>query len=122
MTLSFLQEFLIAEASDEVIVYQARRLHVRVRDRWPDEAESPLLEILAECFGFGRSCRDLSGSFPAAEFGLSVNEPPAVGVKNAELLLDLEKRTLALRTAASIFNRLRMICGSARRVRICFSV
>src|SRR5579862_9706827 len=91
--LSFLQDFLIAEATDEVIVYQTSRLHVRVRDRWPDEAESSLLEILAQYFGFGRSRWDLRRSFPAAEFGLPVDEPPAVGVKNAELLLDFQERT-----------------------------
>jgi PAS domain-containing protein len=35
-------------------------------------------------------CSDI---LPAAEFGLPADEPPAVGVKAAELLLDFEKRT-----------------------------
>jgi hypothetical protein len=52
---SLTQEFLIAEATDEVIVHQSSRLHVRMCDCWPDEAESPLLEILAQCLGFGGS-------------------------------------------------------------------
>src|SRR5882762_4713175 len=90
---SLTQEFLIAEATDEVIVHQSSRLHVRIRDCWPDEAESPQLEILAQCLGFGGSRWNLSRSLPAAEFGLPADEPPAVGVKAAELFLDFEKRT-----------------------------
>src|ERR1700730_12835953 len=87
------QEFPIAEATDEVIVHQSSRLHIRIRDCWPDEAESPLLEILAQCLGFGGSRWNLLRSFPTAEFGLPANEPPAVGVKAAELFPDLEKGT-----------------------------
>lgn len=66
-------------------------LHVRMHDRRADEAESPQLEIHAECHGFGRSPWNLSRGFPAVEFGLPADEPLAVGVKVAELLLDLEK-------------------------------
>src|SRR6266567_6978117 len=87
------QDFLIAEATDEVIVHQSSRLHVRIRDRRADKAESPLLEILAQCLGFGGARWNLSRSFPSAEFGFPADEPPAVGVKVAELFLDLEKRT-----------------------------
>src|SRR5882672_7224809 len=36
---------------------------------------------------------NLSRSLPVAEFGLPDDEPPAVGVKAAELFLDFEKRT-----------------------------
>src|SRR5260370_1477642 len=67
------QDFLIAEASNEVIVHQSSRLHVRRRDRRADKAESPLLEILAQCLGFGGSRWNLSRSFPAAEFPLRAN-------------------------------------------------
>src|SRR6202171_5709429 len=87
------EDFLIAEATDEVIVHQSSRLHVRIRDRRAYKAESPLLEILAQCLGFGGSRWNLSRSLPAAEFGLPADEPPAVGVKAAELFLDLEERT-----------------------------
>src|SRR6201982_627545 len=86
------QDFVIAEATDEVIVHQSSRLHVRIRDRRADKAESPLLEILAQCLGFGGSRWNLSRNFPAAAFGLPADEPPAIGVKAAELFLDLEKR------------------------------
>src|SRR5260221_14708581 len=82
---SLTQEFPIAEANDEVIVHQSSRLHVRICDCWANEAESPLLEILAQCLGFGRSRWNLSRSLPAADFGLPVDERPAVGVKPAEL-------------------------------------
>ena len=74
-----------------MIVHQSSCLHVRIRDRRADEAESPQLEILAECHGFGRSPWNLSRSFAAVEFGLPADEPLAVAVKVAELLLDLEK-------------------------------
>src|SRR5712671_1236981 len=90
---SLTQESLIAEATDEVIVHQSSRLHVRICDCWPDETKSPLLEILAQCLGFGGGRWNLSRGLPAAEFGLPADEPPAVGVKAAELFLDLEKRT-----------------------------
>src|SRR5579863_9940682 len=83
------QEFLITEATDEVIVHQSSGLHVRIRDCWPDEGESPVLEILAQCLGFGGSRWNLSRNFPAAEFGLPADEAPAVGVKATELFLDL---------------------------------
>ena len=76
-----------------MIVHQSSRLHVRICDCWANEAESPLLEILAQCLGFGGSRWNLSRSLPAADFGLPVDEPPAVGVKAAELCLDFEKRT-----------------------------
>src|ERR1700758_5227030 len=81
----------ITKTIDEVIVYHTNRLHVRVNDRWANEAESPVLEILAECLGFGRSRGNLSRSFPAVEFGPPADEPPAVGVKLLKLFLDLEK-------------------------------
>jgi hypothetical protein len=42
----------ISEAADEVVVHHADRLHVRIHDGRTDEAESALLEILAERVGF----------------------------------------------------------------------
>src|SRR5712675_2043647 len=71
------QEFLIAEATDEVIVHQSSRLHVRIRDCWPDEAESPQLEILAQCLGFGGSRWNLSRSLPAASAQATSSVRPA---------------------------------------------
>ena len=46
-------DFPISEAADEVIVHHADGLHVRVNDGRTDEAESAVLEILAERVGFG---------------------------------------------------------------------
>src|ERR1700704_553214 len=86
------QDFPITETLNEMIVHQSSSLHVRIDDRRADETESPPLEILAECLGFGRSRRDLCRSFPAIEFGLPADEPPAVGIKVAELFPNLEKR------------------------------
>src|SRR5260370_27157361 len=83
----------MAKTTGKVIVPQSGRLHVRIRARWPDEAESSLLQILAQCLGFGGNRWNLLRSFPSAKFGLPADEPPAVGVKAAELFLDLEERT-----------------------------
>src|SRR4029077_16927547 len=48
-TLSILTNIPIAEAIDKVIVYHSNRLHVGINDRRTDKAESPALEVLAEC-------------------------------------------------------------------------
>jgi hypothetical protein len=42
----------ISKTADEVVVHHADRLHVRIHDGRTDEAESALLEILAERVGF----------------------------------------------------------------------
>ena len=42
----------IPVTADEVIVHHADRLHVRIDHRRTDEAESAVLEILAERVGF----------------------------------------------------------------------
>jgi len=75
-----------------VIVHQSSRLHVGIPDCWPDETESPLLEIFAQRLGFRGRSWNLARSFPASEYGRPSDKPPAVGVKAAELLLDLENR------------------------------
>ena len=43
----------ITETIDEVIVYHSDGLHVGINDRRTNETESAMLEILAECIGFG---------------------------------------------------------------------
>jgi hypothetical protein len=52
-TLLTLPDLPITKTIDEVIVYHSNRLHVRINDRRADEAEPPVLEVLAECVGFG---------------------------------------------------------------------
>src|SRR5258706_6448459 len=88
---STLPDLPIAKTSDEVIVHHSNRLHVRINDRRANEAESPELEVLAECVGFGRSRWNLSRSLPVVRLGSAADETPAVGVEVPEPFLDLEK-------------------------------
>src|SRR5260221_1602367 len=53
----------IPETIDDVIVHHSNRLHVRINDRRADEAESPELEVLAECVGFGKDLKLRGFSF-----------------------------------------------------------
>src|SRR5439155_18361048 len=50
---SILPDRPIPETIDDVIVHHSNRLHVRINDRRAAEAESPGLEVLAECGGLG---------------------------------------------------------------------
>src|SRR5882672_9658206 len=86
-----LSDLPITETLDEVIVHHSNRLHVRIDDRRADEAESPVLEVLAECVGFGRSRRNLSYRLPSVKLGPPADKTPAVGVKVLELFLDFEE-------------------------------
>src|SRR5712692_753576 len=81
----------ITETIDEVIVYHSNRLHVRIHDRGPDEAESPVFEVLTECDGFGRSRWNLPRSLPVIELGPPADKAPTVGVKIPGFFLDCEK-------------------------------
>src|SRR6266850_3844841 len=81
----------IAETIDDVIVHHSNRLHVRIDDRRANEAESPELEVLAECVGFGRSRWNLPCSLPVVRLGSAADETPTVGVEVPEPFLDLEK-------------------------------
>src|SRR6266404_1335435 len=48
-----LPDLTITETIDEVIVYHADGLHMSVHDRRTNETESAMLEVPAECIGFG---------------------------------------------------------------------
>ena len=48
-----LPDLAITETIDEVIVYHADGLHMGVHDRRTNETESAMLEVPAECIGFG---------------------------------------------------------------------
>ena len=76
--------------------------HIGIDDRRTNETESATLKVLAESIGFDRSRRNLSHAIPLVKLGLSVNETLAIGV-------EASRNACALRTAASIFMRLRMI-------------
>ena len=86
-----LSDLPITKTIDEVIVHHSDRLHVRINDRRADEAKSPVLEVLAECVGFGRSRRNLSYRLPSVKLGPSLDKTPAVGVKVLELFLNFEE-------------------------------
>src|SRR6266446_1172112 len=90
-SLPTLPDLPITETIGEVIVYHSNRLHVRINDRRADEAESPMLEILAECLGLRRSRWNLPRSLPVVQLGLPADKTPAVGVKTPELFADCEK-------------------------------
>src|SRR6185369_10006101 len=60
----------ISKAVDQVIVHHPHRLHVGVNDGGAHEAESALLQVLAERIGFGRAGGNLLRGFPAVHFGL----------------------------------------------------
>jgi hypothetical protein len=48
-----LPDLAITKTNDEVIVYHADGLHMGVHDRRTNETESAMLEVPAECIGFG---------------------------------------------------------------------
>src|SRR5882672_6831342 len=90
-SLLILSDLPITKTIDEVIVYHSNRLHVRIDDRRADEAESPVLEVLAECVGLGRSRRNLPYRLPSVKLGPPADKTPAVGVKTPELFLNFEE-------------------------------
>jgi len=69
------------EALDEVIVLPFQPPACRHNDRRADRAESPVLEVLAECVGFGRVAGNLPRSLPMVKLGLR-DKTPAVGSKS----------------------------------------
>jgi len=74
-----------------VIVHHSDRLHVRVNDRRADEAESPVLEVLAKCLGFGRSRWNLPRRLPMVKLGPPADKTPAIGVEVPEPLPAFEE-------------------------------
>ena len=48
-----LPDLQITETIDEMIVYHSNGLQVGIHDRRTNETESAMLEVLAECIGFG---------------------------------------------------------------------
>src|SRR5258707_15836805 len=80
----------ITKTIDEVIVHHSNRLHVRINDSRADEAKSAVLEVLAECFRFGRSRRNLPRSLPVVKLGPSLDKTPAIGIETPELFLNFE--------------------------------
>src|SRR5712692_11422466 len=84
-SLLILPDLPIAETIDQVIVYHSNRLHVCINDRRADEAESPVLEVLAECVGFGRSRWNLPRSLPVVTLGPPADKTPRSEEHTSEL-------------------------------------
>jgi len=75
-----------------MVVYHSDGLHVGIHNRRTNETQSAMLEVLAECIGFGRSRRNLPRGFPPVQLWPSVNETPAVGIEAPEdVIADLEQ-------------------------------
>ncbi len=83
--------FAVAEAADEVIIDEARGLHVRVDDRRADELEPSALEIQRKRVGFLARRRHVALLTPAIHDRLAADEIPDVAVEGAELLLNGEE-------------------------------
>jgi hypothetical protein len=52
-TAGSLPDLAITKTIDKVIVYHSDGLHVGINDRRTNETESAMLEVPAECIGFG---------------------------------------------------------------------
>jgi hypothetical protein len=48
-----LPDLAITETIEDVIIYHSDGLHVGINDRRTNETESAMLQVLAECIGFG---------------------------------------------------------------------
>ncbi len=83
----------VAEAADEVVVDEPRRLHVRVDDRRADELETARFQILAERIRFLARRRHVAVLAPLVHDRRAVHELPHVRVEAAELFLDSKERT-----------------------------
>src|SRR5690242_9480739 len=65
---------------------------MRVYDSGTHEAESAVLQVLAERIGFARGGGNLLHDAPAVHFGLAADKAPRVCIESSELLLNCEKR------------------------------
>src|SRR5438094_10601114 len=70
--------FTPAKAVDDVVVDEPRRLHERVADRRPDEAEAALLQVLAHRLRLSGRSRDIGELLPPIHQRLAVDEAPQV--------------------------------------------
>src|SRR6267142_6188438 len=86
----------ISKTVHEMVVDHADRLHVAVHQRGSHEAESPPLQIAAECVGLARRGGDLTHGFPTILSRPAVDELPAIRVEAAVLVLHRQKRSSVL--------------------------
>lgn len=78
-------------AMHQVIVHQARGLHVGVDDRASHELEPALFEVFAQGVGFLARRGELIHAAPAIDLGLAADETPDVFGERAELLLHFQE-------------------------------
>src|SRR5436190_13645184 len=95
-------QILPAPAPYDVVVHEARGLHVGVHDGRAYEGEAAPLQVLAQRVGLARARRNLAHALPAVALRLAADEAPDVRVEGAELLLHLQERTRVLDGGADL--------------------
>ena len=83
--------FFIAKTSDNMVVHQSARLHVRVHDSAADECEAALFQIHTQCVRLLGCCRQFFECFPGVDDRFVMHKGPDVRVKTAECLLDCKE-------------------------------
>jgi hypothetical protein len=83
---------LMTKAPDDVIVDEARCLHVRVDDRTANELKAAFLEVLAKRIGLRRRRRNIRVLFEVILDGLGAHKLPDVFAETAKFFLHGEKR------------------------------
>src|SRR5882762_1832723 len=86
----------ISKTVDEMVVDHPDCLHVAVDYGGSHEAESPPLQIAAECVRLARRGGDLTHGFPTILSRATVDELPAIRVEAAVLPLHRQKRSSVL--------------------------
>src|SRR6185437_2219218 len=81
----------VTEAGNEVVVHHAYRLHERIADGRPDEAEVPLDERRAHRVRLPGAGGEIAQRAPAKLLRRPADEAPEKGAERAVLLLELEE-------------------------------
>src|SRR5690242_6678582 len=81
---------LVSEATHQMVVHHAGRLHEGVAYGGADETEASLCKGLAHAIGQLRLRRDLLAGRPLVHQGLAIDERPQIGVQAAVLLDDIQ--------------------------------
>src|SRR6266404_8206801 len=83
----------VTEAGNEVVVRHAHRLHERIADGRPDEAEVALCQGVAHRVGFTGARREVAERAAAILFGSPAHEAPEERAERPVLCRELEERT-----------------------------
>src|SRR2546426_2087104 len=119
----------VTKAGDEVVVHHAHRLHERIADGRPDEAEAALRQRVAHRVGLPRARREVAEGATAIVFGRPAHEAPEKHAERPVPCLELEERArvryrrmhlLAVAHDAGVLEQLRdllaIVAGHALRV------